>query len=129
MWRAIDQMIGYLQAKQPSENACQTMRNLFLDYQKRLPVYRNQSMSDLAYESKKEEITVAQQQKVLGQIDEKMRNNFRILSNYFKAGEISLEGWLNELIPDAKLRPFLTPTSGAIIPEGHDYTVRSEERR
>ena len=80
-------------------------------------------MSDLAYESKKEKITVAQQQKVLGQIDEKMRNNFRILSNYFKAGEISLEGWLNELIPDAKLRPFLTPTSGAIIPEGHDYTV------
>ena len=52
-----------------------------------------------------------------------MRNNFRVLSNYFKAGEISLERWLNELIPDAKLRPFLTPTSGAIIPEGHDYTV------
>ena len=120
---AIDQMIGYLQAKQSSGNACQTLRNLFLDYQKRLPVYRNQSMSDLAYESKKEEITVAQQQKVLGQIDEKMRNNFRVLSNYFKAGEISLERWLNELIPDAKLRPFLTPTSGAIIPEGHDYTV------
>ena len=123
VWRAIDQMIGYLQAKQPSENACQTLRNLFLDYQKRLPVYRNQSMSDFAYESKKEEITVAQQQKVLGQIDEKMRNNFRVLSNYFKAGEISLERWLNELIPDAKLRPFLTPTSGAIIPEGHDYTL------
>ena len=123
VWRAIDQMIGYLQAKQSSGNACQTLRNLFLDYQKRLPVYRNQSMSDLAYESKKEEITVAQQQKVLGQIDEKMRNNFRVLSNYFKAGEISLERWLNELIPDAKLRPFLTPTSGAIIPEEHDYTV------
>lgn len=123
VWRAIDQMIGYLQAKQSSGNACQTLRNLFLDYQKRLPVYRNQSMSDLAYESKKEEITIAQQQKVLGQIDEKMRNNFRVLSNYFKSGEISLERWLKELIPDAKLRPFLTPTSGAIIPEGHDYTV------
>ena len=123
VWRAIDQMVGYLQAKQPSENAYQTLRTLFLDYQKRLPVYRNKSMSDLAYENKKEKSTVAQQQKVLDQIDKRMRNNFRVLSNYLKAGEITLEKWLKDLIPDAPLRPFLTPTSGAIIPEGHDYTV------
>lgn len=123
VWRAIDQMVGYLQAKQPSENAYQTLRTLFLDYQKRLPVYRNKSMSDLAYENKKEKNTVAQQQKVLDQIDKRMRNNFRVLSNYLKAGEITLEKWLKDLIPDAPLRPFLTPTSGAIIPEGHDYTV------
>ena len=80
-------------------------------------------MSDLAYENKKEKSTVAQQQKVLDQIDKRMRNNFRVLSNYLKAGEITLEKWLKDLIPDAPLRPFLTPTSGAIIPEGHDYTV------
>ena len=52
-----------------------------------------------------------------------MRNNFRVLSNYLKAGEITLEKWLKDLIPDAPLRPFLTPTSGAIIPEGRDYAV------
>ena len=123
VWRAIDQMIGYLQAKQPSENAYQALRYLFLEYQRRLPVYRSRSMSDLAYENKKEENTVAQQQKVLDQIDERMRNNFRVLSNYLKAGEVTLERWLKDLIPDAQLRPFLTPTSGAIIPEGRDYTV------
>ena len=30
---------------------------------------------------------------------------------------------LEELIPDAKLRPFLTPTSGEIIPEGQNFTI------
>ena len=123
VWRAIDQMIGYLQAKQPSENAYKTLRDLFCDYQKRLSVYRNRRMTDLAYNNKKEEKTVAQQQKVLGQIDDSMRNNFRILSNNFQAGEITLEKWLNELIPDAALRPFLTPTSGITIPQGQDYAV------
>ena len=123
VWRAIDQMIGYLQAKQPSENAYKTLRNLFLDYQKRLSVYRNRRMTDLAYNNKKEEKVVAQQQKVLVQIDDSMRNNFRILSNNFQAGEITLEKWLNELIPDAALRPFLTPTSGIAIPQGQNYAV------
>ena len=123
VWRAIDQMIGYLQARQPSENAYDTLRKLFLDYQKRLSVYRNRRMTDLAYSNKKEEKTVAQQQKVLEQIDRSMRNNFRILSKSFQAGEGTLGKWLNELIPDAQLRPFLTPTSGESIPEGHNHTV------
>ena len=69
------------------------------------------------------EKTVAQQQKVLDQIDERMRNNFRILSRNFPTGEITLGEWLNELIPEAKLRPFLTPTSGEIIPEGQNFTI------
>ena len=30
---------------------------------------------------------------------------------------------MEELIPDAKLRPFLTPTSGEIIPEGQNFTI------
>lgn len=123
VWRAIDQMIGYLQANQPSENAYNTLRNLFLTYQKRISVYRNRSMTDLAYSNKKEEKTIVQQQKVLGQIDDSMRNNFRILSNNFQAGEVTLKKWLDELVPDAVLRPFLTPTSGKNIPKGQDYAV------
>ena len=123
VWRAIDQMIGYLQAKEPTENAYKTLRNLFLEYHKRLPVYRNRNMSDLAYCNKKEGKMVAQQQKVLGRIDGSMRNNFRILSKNFQAGTITLEKWLNELIPNAVLRPFLTPTSGIAIPQGQDYAV------
>ena len=123
VWRAIDQLIGYLQAQQPSLNAYDTLRKLFLNYQKRLSVYRNCRMTDLAYNNKKEEKTVAQQQKVLGQIDRSMRNNFRVLSKNFQAGEVTLKKWLNELIPDAPLRPFLTPTSGITIPQGQDYAV------
>lgn len=80
-------------------------------------------MTDRAYNNKKEEKTVAQQQKVLDQIDKRMRNNFRILSKNFPTGEITLGECLEELIPDAKLRPFLTPTSGEIIPEGQNFTI------
>ena len=123
VWRAIDQMIGYLQAKQPSENAYKTLRVLFTDYQKKMTVYRNRNMSDLAYSNKKEVKTVAHQQQVLEQIDGSMRNNFRILSNYFQAGKATLENWLSALLPDAKLRPFLTPTSGVTIPQGQNYAV------
>ena len=46
-WRAIDQMIGYLQAKEPSENASKTLRRMFSDYQKKLTVYRNRNTSDV----------------------------------------------------------------------------------
>ena len=123
VWRVVDQMIGYLQAKQPSENAYSRLRNLFLDYQKRLSVYRNRSMTDLAYGNTKEEKTAAHQQRVLEQIDPSMRNNFRILSSNFQAGKVTLEKWLNELIPDATLRPFLTPTAGIAIPQGQNYAV------
>lgn len=123
VWRAIDQMIGYLQAKEPQRNACVTLRMLFMDYQKKLTVYRDRHTSDIAYSNKKEEKTAAQQQRVLGQIDDTMRTNFRILSDYFQAGRATLEQWLNELIPDVKLRPFLTPTSGMPVPEGAGYAV------
>ena len=123
VWRAIDQMIGYLQAKEPSGNAYKILRGLFFDYQKRQAVYRSREMTDLAYSNKMEEKNVAKQQKVLDQIDRSMRNNFRVLSNFFRAGEATLEKWLVELIPDAPLRPFLTPTSGIAIPQGHDYAA------
>lgn len=123
VWRAIDQMIGFLLAKQPSRNAYETLRGLFQDYQKRVPVYRSMGMTDSAYSYKKEEKAADHRQKVLEQIGETMRNNFRIISNNFQAGEITLEKWLDELIPDAALRPFLTPTSGIAIPQGQDYAV------
>lgn len=122
-WRAIDQMIGYWQAKNPSDNAYAALRNLFMDYQKKLTFPRSRNMSDSDYNSRKEEKIIEQQQKVLAQLDDTMRKNFRILSDYFQAGENALRQWLDELIPDAILRPFLTPTSGVIMPEEQDYAV------
>ena len=122
-WRALDQMIGYWQAKNPSDNAYAALRNLFMDYQKKLTFPRSRNMSDSDYNSRKEEKIIEQQQKVLAQLDDTMRKNFRILSDYFQAGENALRQWLDELIPDAILRPFLTPTSGVIIPEEQDYAV------
>ncbi len=122
-WRAIDQMIGYLQAKEPSKNASKTLREMFMDYQKKLTVYRNRHSSDITYCNKVERKKTAHQQEVLSNIDASMRNNFRILANYFHADSGTIEQGLNELIPDIILRPFLTPTSGVPIPQGQDYAV------
>ncbi len=122
-WRAIDQMIGYLQTKEPKKNASDTLRNLFLEYQKRLVVYRERRMTDMEYDNKKEVATVTHQEMVLEKIDDSMRKNFRILANYFKADGGTMEQGLKELIPNIILRPFLTPTSGMSIPQGQDYTI------
>ena len=122
-WRAIDQMVGYLQAQKPSGNAQETLRHLFKDYLKKLQVYRNLHMSDLAYSNKQDREKAAWQQEVIEKLDRSMRSNFRILADYFKTDNATLEKGLLELIPDAVLRPFLTPTSGVSIPEGQDYVV------
>ena len=122
-WRAIDQLIGYLQAKEPTENASDTLRTHFKDYLSKLTVYRNRHSSDIAYSNKVAEKTTSRQQEILSNIDDSMRNNFRILANYFKADGGTLEQGLKELIPDIVLRPFLTPTSGVAIPQGQDYAV------
>ena len=122
-WRAIDQMIGYLQAKEPTENASDTLRKHFKDYLSKLTVYRNRHSSDIAYSNKVAEKTTTRQQEILSNIDDSMRANFRILANYFKADGGTLEQGLKELIPDIVLRPFLTPTSGIAIPQGQDYAV------
>ena len=122
-WRAIDQMIGYLQAKDSEKNASDTLRNLFKDYLKKLTVYRNRHSSDIAYSNKVTERSAAHQEEILSNIDDSMRNNFRILANYFKAVGGTVEQGLKELIPDIILRPFFTPTSGIAIPQGQDYAV------
>ena len=122
-WRAIDQLIGYLQAKEHAENASETLRKLFKDYMQKLTVYRNRHSSDIAYSNKVAEKVGCHQQEILANIDDSMRNNFRILANYFKADSGTVEQGLNELIPDTILRPFLTPTSGVTIPRGHGYAV------
>ena len=122
-WRAIDQLIGYLQAKNSEKNASDTLRNHFKDYLKKLTVYRNRHSSDIAYSNKVTERTAAHQEEILSNIDDSMRNNFRILANYFKADGGTVEQGLKELIPDIILRPFFTPTSGIAIPQGQDYAV------
>lgn len=121
VWRAIDQMIGYLQMKEPSKNAGEMLRNLFMDYQEKLTVHRKSHTSDIAYSKMMANRMDARQQEILGYIDESMRKNFRILANYLPSDRSTLSQGLKELIPDVVLRPFLTPSSA--IPEGQGYRV------
>ena len=122
-WRALDQMIGYLQAKEPNRNAPETLRQLFMDYLRKVNVYRNSYLSDIGYYKKKDRMETAHKQEILEYIDDSMQKNFRILAQYFHTANATLEQGLREWIPDAVLRPFLTPTSGVLLPEGQDHVV------
>ena len=122
-WRAIDQMIGYLQAKEPEKDSSETLRKLFLSYQKKQTVYRNPHLSDKAYSKKVANKNLEYRQNILDNIDETMQGNFCILANYVKADGGTVEQGLKELISDIVLRPFLTPTSGISIPQGQNFAV------
>lgn len=122
-WRAIDQIIGYLQAKEPSKSAAEALRSLIIRYQKKATVYRNRHTSDIAYCNKVTKMNADRQQEILEVFDDSMQSNFRILANYFKSDKSTLEQGLKEMIPDITLRPFLTPTPGTSIPQGQDYAV------
>ena len=122
-WRAIDQMVGYLQRKEPSKNAGDLLRKLFKKYQKKLTIYHNHHTSDIAYSKMMANRKDVQQQKVLENLDESMWKNFRILANYLPSDNATLEQGLKELIPDVVLRPFLTPASGIDIAEGQGYHI------
>ena len=123
VWRAIDQLIGYLQFRYPEEDAAATLRRLFEDYQKKLTLHRSRHQTDKAYSVKKSTLEEAQKQEVLDHIDEAMHPNFRILACYFKTDNTTIRDGLKELIPDVLLRPFLTPSTGIPIPQDQEYTV------
>lgn len=123
VWRAIDQLIGYLQFRYPEEDAAATLRRLFEDYQKKLTLHRSRHQTDKAYSVKKSTLEEAQKQEVLDHIDEAMHPNFRILASYFKTDNTTIRDGLKELIPDVLLRPFLTPSTGIPILQDQEYTV------
>ena len=123
VWRAIDQLIGYLQFRYPAENAAATLRRLFEDYQKKLTCHRGSHQTDKAYSIKKSTLEAAQKKEVLDHIDEAMHPNFRILAGYFKTDNATIREGLKELIPDVLLRPFLTPSTDIPIPQDQEYTV------
>lgn len=123
VWRAIDQLIGYLQFRNPEEDAAATLRRLFEDYQKKLKLHRGRNQTDKAYSIQKSTLEEAQKKEVLDHIDEAMHPNFRILAAYFKTDNATMWDALNELIPDVLLRPFLTPSTGIPISAGQEYAV------
>lgn len=123
VWRAIDQLIGYLQFRYPAENAAATLRRLFEDYQKKLTCHRGCHQTDKAYSIKKSTLEAAQKKEVLDHIDEAMHPNFRILAGYFKTDNATIREGLKELIPDVLLRPFLTPSTDIPISQDQEYTV------
>lgn len=123
VWRAIDQLIGFLQEKYPDDDAPAKLRLLLHCYHARQQVHRPSDMSDKGYANMKSKAEAAYKDSILETFDESMRGNFHILANFFHADAATVDTALKELVPDAVLRPFLTPTSGVAIPEGRGCAV------
>lgn len=122
-WRAIDQLVGFLQEKAPQDDAPARLRQLLRTYHARQQVRRTSDMSDKGYANRKKQAEAEHKDSILAIFDESMRSNFHILANFFHADGATIDTALADLIPDAVLRPFLTPTSGIPVSEEGGYAV------
>ncbi len=123
VWRAIDQLVGYLQNRNPQADAPAMLRQMLKDYQAKPTITRCGSMTDKEYQRRKQKREEDNKECIIGKLDASMHKNFRILAKFFDTGNATAEKGLVELIPDSQLRPFLTPTSGTAIPEGKSYAM------
>lgn len=122
-WRAIDQIIGCLQARRPDEDAPAVLRGLLKAYNAKPLLHRSSDMTDVAYARKAASLETKHKNGILSNVDSSMRGNFRLLAKYFRSDRTTVDKGLDVLVPDQVLRPFLTPASGIEIPYGSDHEV------
>lgn len=122
-WRAIDQLVGWLQASRPDDDAPATLRRLLMDYNS-VPRLRRCGDTTAAAHASREHILEEQHHaEVLACIDRTMQGNFRILANFFCPAPSSSDEALREFVSDLVLRPFLTPTPGIDVPDDAGYAL------
>lgn len=124
-WRFMDRLIGKLQTTFFPDEAPRALRLL-------LTLMNQHTLSQMIHETRKRSLdtTDAQDKKLLAFISvflEEMDNNTRaaliILSHYFQTVNELKEQSLENIIPDAPLRPMMTPTSGKKFPKGARYVT------
>lgn len=103
-YRHIDHLIGLLQAQGHTEDAAEQLRKKLLG--SNLKAISKESANSKNRDKLKE------LDEWLSSISAEDKGHFLSLSRYFHASDSNLLLALADLIPDVKLRPFLTPTSG-----------------
>lgn len=117
LWRDIDAVIGALQFGGHPDDAPKELRDLLMLYgQKRRGGLTRLSDTDRLKAAKQLERTSASyKREAMSLVDEKVRNIFRVLGEFFGSETEMNDGMLEEYIPDAPMRPFLTPAAGTEV--------------
>ena len=122
-WRHIDLLIGRIQASLPHENAAGLLRDILRQLNKdvRLDSFINKLRRDMLTGIK----GASERHELLTNMTGDETGALISLSRYFQTSDNSVDKGLFDLIPDMRLRPFLTPTPGADIPDTEPYTLLS----
>lgn len=125
-WRYIDHVIGKLQATYFPDNAGEALRNILTCLGKGLSLddTRQQLLrTSLNINDNNKKSGTALQAAFLASADSKTESCIEALNSYFRSSGESLEKGLSSLIPDVRLRPFLTPTPGKDFPDKDAFTL------
>lgn len=123
LWRDIDAVIGILQFEGHPDDAPKELRSLLKSYgQKLSDVMPSLSDNDrMKAEREKEKLARDHKLEVLFLVPTPARDLFKVIGDFFSTYASTDIKILKEYIPNAPLRPFLTPTAGTEI-DG-DYTI------
>ena len=122
-WRHIDLLIGRIQASLPHENAAGLLRDILRQLNKdvRLDSFINKLRRDMLTGIK----GAIERHELLTNMTGDETGALISLSRYFQTSDNSVDKGLFDIIPDMRLRPFLTPTPGADISDTEPYTLLS----
>lgn len=123
VWRAVDQLVGSMQACSPHDCAPLRLRRLIKDYNATPVLRRSAGASDVAFAKRQKTAEDAHRDGVLASIDASLHGNFRIIAGFFDSDSAGEDFALRSLVPDSPLRPFLTPAPGISIPDDSNYAV------
>ena len=112
-WRHIDRLLGSIQAQVTADDAAAVLRDILRQ------LNRDIHLDDYIPTVKPQE----QHYDYLTHLSNEDAGALISLSRYFQTSDKSVSTGLMELIPDTRLRPFLTPTAGRPIPDGSDHTT------
>lgn len=124
LWRDIDAVIGSLQFNGHPDDAPKELRSLLRSYgQTPSELLPNLSDADrIKAEKEKERVVSNHKREVLAQISPRVRNEFKVLGDFFGTQASMHSIVLREYIPNTPIRPFLTPTAGTEL-DGENYTI------
>lgn len=123
LWRDIDAVIGVLQFEAHPDDAPKELRGLLKSYgQKLSDVMPSLSDNDrMKAEREKEKMARDHKLEVLSLVPPPACDMFKVIADFFSTYASTDIKILREYIPNAPMRPFLTPTAGTEI--NGDYTI------
>lgn len=124
LWRDIDAVIGILQFEAHPDDAPKELRILIKAYGQKLsdamPLLSGNER--IKAERENEKMSRDHKLEVLSLVPPQARDIFKVIADFFSTYSNTDIKILREYIPNAPMRPFLTPTAGAEIND-EDYTI------